>query len=100
MDSFSTGPDSMDSASVDANATGPDAVSSGPSNATNSAGSDACSAYSDTSLTHYATMETEHPYKQSSVSHFRVSTRIVGGGGGGGGACGDSHCKGMSALQL
>ena len=88
VDSFSIGPDSMDSVSVDANAAGPDAVSSGPSNATNSAGSDACSAYSDTSLTHYATVETEHPYKQSSVSHFRVSMRIVEGGRGGGGGSG------------
>ena len=28
---------------------------------------------SDTNLTHYATVETEHPYKQATVSHFRVS---------------------------
>ena len=29
--------------------------------------------YSDTNFMHYATVETEHPYKQASVSHFRVS---------------------------
>ncbi len=30
--------------------------------------------YSDTNLMHYATVETEHPYKQATVSHFRVSS--------------------------
>ena len=30
---------------------------------------------SDTNLTHYATVETEHPYKQATVSHFRVSDK-------------------------
>lgn len=29
-------------------------------------------AYSDTKLMHYATVETEHPYKPSSVKHFKV----------------------------
>ncbi len=29
--------------------------------------------YSDANLTHYATVETDHPYKQAVVSHFRVS---------------------------
>lgn len=29
--------------------------------------------YSDADLLHYATVETEHPYKQASVSHFKVS---------------------------
>ena len=33
------------------------------------------STYSDTNLTHYATVETEHPYKQATVSHFRVSDK-------------------------
>ncbi len=28
--------------------------------------------YSDIGLLHYATVETEHPYKQASVSHFKV----------------------------
>ena len=30
------------------------------------------STYSDTNLMHYATVETEHPYKQATVSHFKV----------------------------
>ncbi len=38
-------------------------------------------AYSDTSLMHYATVETEHPYKQAAVSHFRVSSGRREGGG-------------------
>ena len=29
-------------------------------------------AYSDTNLMHYATVETEHPYKQAMVHHFKV----------------------------
>lgn len=32
------------------------------------------SVYSDTNLMHYATVETEHPYKQATVSHFRASS--------------------------
>ena len=28
--------------------------------------------YSDTKLLHYATVETDHPYKPASVSHFKV----------------------------
>ena len=30
------------------------------------------SVYSDTKLLHYATVETEHPYKQATVTHFKV----------------------------
>lgn len=30
------------------------------------------STYSDTKLLHYATVETDHPYKPASVSHFKV----------------------------
>ena len=32
------------------------------------------STYSDTKLLHYATLETDHPYKPASVSHFKVRT--------------------------
>ena len=35
------------------------------------------STYSDTKLLHYAIVETEHPYKPASVSHFKVRKRIV-----------------------
>ena len=31
------------------------------------------SVYSDTKLLHYATVETDHPYKPASISHFKVS---------------------------
>ena len=30
------------------------------------------SIYSDTNLMHYATVETEHPYKQATVAYFKV----------------------------
>ena len=30
------------------------------------------STYCDTKLLHYATVETDHPYKPASVSHFKV----------------------------
>lgn len=37
------------------------------------------SAYSDTKLLHYATVETDHPYKPVSVSHFKVrATTFLG----------------------
>lgn len=68
VDSFATGRDSVDSAPSDANTAGPspsDASSAGP-------------AYNDTNLTHYATVETEHPYKQATVSHFRVRAVSTG----------------------
>ena len=34
------------------------------------------STYSDTKLLHYATVETDHPYKPASVSHFKVRTSL------------------------
>ena len=33
---------------------------------------DDSSTYSDTKLLHYATVESDHPYKPASVSHFKV----------------------------
>ena len=39
--------------------------------------SSSSSAYSDTKLLHYATVETDHPYKPASVSHFKVRTLYV-----------------------
>ena len=33
---------------------------------------DSSTTYSDTKLLHYATVETDHPYKPASVSHFKV----------------------------
>ena len=38
--------------------------------------------YSDTKHLHYATVETEHPYKPSSVTHYQVREGREGGKGG------------------
>ena len=38
--------------------------------------SSSSSTYSDTKLLHYATVETDHPYKPASVSHFKVRTMV------------------------
>lgn len=35
-------------------------------------GKSSSTTYCDTKLLHYATVETDHPYKPASVSHFKV----------------------------
>lgn len=39
---------------------------------------DESTVYSDTKHLHYATLETEHPYKPSTVTHYQVAIHSVG----------------------